>query len=152
MSKRVRGALAVAALSIFALFWAFGQTSGPPRGRGEEWLSWSPEQRLVFVGAYLQGYLMGKLDGCNAAGELFEQHKAVRDPDDLPERRCFRHAKGYSRNADEYATLIAAFYAKHVEHRDMPVDYFMLLFTDDRYKTVTDIEEGIRKGEVRTRF
>src|SRR5579863_5017937 len=105
-----------------------------------------------FVGAYLQGYLMGKTDGCEAAVEVFEQGKKITDLEQDPDRMCFRHAKGYSRPAGAYARLITAFYEKHPEHRNIPVDYFMLLFTDSSYKTLADIEQGIRKGDVRTTF
>jgi hypothetical protein len=112
----------------------------------------TPAQRTLYVGAYLQGYLMGKTDGCEAAVEVFEQGKKITDLEQDPDRMCFRHAKGYSRPAGAYARLITAFYEKHPEHRDIPVDYFMLLFTDSSYKTLADIEQGIRKGDVRTTF
>lgn len=152
MQKRNRPLLLVGALSLLALTGTIAQVSQSRPGRGQEWLSWSPDERSVFIGAYLQGYLMGKTDACIAAGELFEQHKPVHDLEETPDRRCFRHAKSYSRTSADYASVITDFYLKHREYENIPVDYFMLLFTDDRYKTVGDIEQGIAKGEVRTIF
>ena len=95
---------------------------------------------------------MGETDACLAAGELFEQRKRVRNLDDLPDRKRFRRAKSYSKTADDCPVLITTFYSKHEDHRDVPVDYFMLLFTDDRFQTLADIEAGIRKSEVRATF
>jgi hypothetical protein len=152
MVIQARIALVAGTLSLLVIIGALAQTPSLARGRGQEWLSWSSDERTVFVGAYLQGYLMGKTYACIAAGELFGEHKPIRDLDQMPDRRCFRRAKGYSRKADDYASVISSFYSKHPEYRDIPVDYFMLLFTSDQYRTVEDIEQGIRKEEVRTTF
>lgn len=145
-------ALLLAALAALAAIHTLAQAKTPRQGRGEEWLAWASGERRLYVAAYLDGYSRGKLDACNAAGDLFEQDKRFYNLDDLPERRCFRHAKSYSENADDYVATVTAFYEKHPEHRDIPYQYFMLLFTDPSYKTVPDIEEGIRKGSVRTNF
>lgn len=148
----MRGMLFSCAVLVFSASGMFTQAHHPVRGFGEEWLSWSPEQRTANIGAYLQGYLMGKTDACEAASELFEQHKPVKNLEDDPDRKCFRHAKGYSRSAGDYAGVITAFYQRNPQHLNIPVDYFMLLFTNVRYKTVDDIEQGIQKGDVRTTF
>jgi len=152
MRKMIAVALTVGALCFLGFAGTHAQVSHRGQGTGEEWLSWSADERIVFVGAYLQGYLMGKTDACEAAAELFQAHKKFTNLEQDPSRRCFRHAKDYSRSAAEYAPLITDFYTKHPEHRDIPVDYFMLLLTNDQYKTVGDIEQGIQKGEVRTTF
>ena len=126
------------------------QVSAAQSGRGQEWLSWSPRERRVFVAAYLDGYSRGTIDACSAAVSLFAPQKPYSSLEDDPERKCFNHSKGYRQNAGDYATLLTDFYRKHAEHLDIPVEYFMLLFTDDRYKTVGDIEKGISNGDVRT--
>ena len=152
MLKQIRTPLLAGAIVVFVLMGTLAQVSAPSPGRGEEWLSWSPTERRVFVAAYLDGYLRGKTDACIAAGELFEQQKPVHDLEDTPDRKCFRHAKSYSRTADDYAGVLTSFYSEQKEHRNIPVEYFLMLFTDARYQTVADIEQGMRKGEVRTTF
>lgn len=152
MHKQTRAALLAGAFSLLLFIGALAQAPSAARGKGQEWLSYSSDERNVFVGAYLQGYLMGKTDACNAAGELFGEHQPISDLDQMPERRCFRRAKGYTRKAEDYTSIITSFYAEHPEYRDIPVDYFMQLFTNDQYRTVDSIEQGIRKGEVRTTF
>lgn len=148
----IRVVLLIGTLSGLVASGTPGQTSSLKKGLGQEWLSWTAAQQTRYVGAYLQGYLMGKMDACEAAVELFERGKKFTDLEQDPDRRCFRHAKGYSRPAGEYVKLITVFYARHPEHRDIPVEYFLLLFTDNRYSTLAAIEQGIRKGDVRTIF
>ncbi len=104
------------------------------------------------MGAYLQGYFMGKSDACETAAELFGPRKPIHDLDQDPERRCFRHAKRYTMSVADYVSIITSFYEKYPEHRDIPVDYFMIVFRDQRYKTLADIERGMRKGAFRTTF
>lgn len=133
-----------------ALMAAHPQVSPAQSGRGQDWLSWSPRERRDFVAAYLDGYSRGKIDACEAAANLFASQKPYSDFEDDPERKCFNHSKRYAQNADNYAALLTDFYLKHGDHLDIPVEYFLLLFTDDSYKTVENIENGIRKGDVRT--
>jgi hypothetical protein len=128
------------------------QVSTPRPGSGEEWLSWKPEERRLFVGAYLDGYQRGKTDACIAAGELFDQHKPVHDLEDLPDRRCFRHAKAYSRKPDDYVAVMTNFYTNHPQYRNIPRIYLIFLLTDDRYKTADEIYQAALKGEIRTDF
>ena len=119
---------------------------------GEEWLSWSQQQRSVFVDAYLMGYLSGKSDACIGAADLFELDKPVQDLNESVDRRCFRHAKSYSKRADYYTGVITQFYTEHPEYRNIPNIYLMLLLIDDRYKTADEIYQAAVKGEIRTDF
>lgn len=151
MKKHFVSAVLAALLCVFCSIGTRAQTA-PLAGRGQEWLAWSPSQRRGFVAAYMDGYLRGKSDACEAAAELFAPGKSVVNLDDMPDRQCFRHAKSYSRPAGDYAKLITSFYEKHPVYRDIPVEYFLLLFTDNRYSTLAAIEQGIRKGDVRTIF
>lgn len=153
MSVATKSLLLTTVLALLAVLGAAAQNSpSPSNGRGEEWLSWTSAQRVLFVGAYLQGYQMGTLDACAAAAELFESGKKITDLNQDPDRRCVRHAKRYSLRAADYARVITAFYHKHPEYRRIPIDYFMILFTDRRYQTLGGIEQGIQKGDVRTTF
>jgi len=142
-------------VGVFSVLLLKGMAEEPPSSAvvtGEEWLSWSPEQRTVFVDAYLMGYLRGKSNACIGAAELFEVGKPVHDLNESVDRRCFRHAKSYSRGADHYANLITEFYREHPEYRNIPNVYLMVLLTDDRYKTADEIYEAAVKGEIRTNF
>jgi len=119
---------------------------------GEGWLSWSPEQRIIFVDTYLMGYLSGKLDACEAADKLFELEKPVRDLNETVDARCVRHAKSYSKDAYHYASVITQFYTEHVEYHNIPNVYLMMLLTDDRYQTADEIYQAAVKREIQTDF
>ena len=152
MVKQIRTVPIAGAFALLLFIGTSAQVSSPPRGTGQEWLSWSPEQRRVFVGAYLQGYLMGKTDARIAADELFELDKPVHDLKDTVDARCFRHAKAYSRDSADYTAVITDFYTNHAKYRNIPRSYLMLLLTDDRYKTADEIYQAALKGEIRTNF
>jgi hypothetical protein len=130
-------------------------TSAPTSSRstmaGEGWLSWTPEQRNIYVDAYLSGYISGKTNACIAAAELFEGGRQV-SLDDAADRNCFRHAKAYSKGRDDYAALITGFYTKCPKYENAPYAYLMLQLTDDRYKTAEGLCEMAEKGELRTNF
>ena len=119
---------------------------------GEGWLTWSPEQRIIFVDAYLIGYWRGKSEACLAADSLFELDKPVRDPNEIVVARCLRHTKDYSKDADHYTSVITKFYTEHVEYHNIPNVYLMRLLIDDRYKTADEIYQAAVKREIKTDF
>lgn len=143
--------LITAALAALLFAGASAKPSSQSGGTGEEWLSWTPEQRSVYVDAYLTGYTSGKTDACIAAAELFEVHKRV-TPEDTLDRRCFRHSKTYSRSRDDYASLLTEFYARCPERKNIPYAYLMIQLTDDRYKTAEVLCHAAEKGEIRANF
>ncbi len=148
-AKSFAGSGVLAALLLFAVTVHF---ASPPRDRGDEWLSWSPEVRTVFADAYLSGYLRGKSDACNAADSLFELDKPVHDIKDTVSNRCFQHAKSYSKAPDYYVKVITDFYQKYPRYRNIPYVYLIFLLTDDWYKTADEIYQAALAGQIRTTF
>ena len=136
---------------VIGLAHAGGQRRLAPRRSGEDWLSFTAQTRSYLVGAYLDGYLAGKIDACAAAGDLFEQGP-VHDPKDSADRRCFRKAKSYSRDVDDYIGVLTDFYTKYPQHRNIPDLYLIQILTDDRYTTADGIYRMAVKGEIRTDF
>jgi len=151
MAGRARSFATTGALAAIMVIATRVQVASPPRS-GQGWLSWSPQVRSVFMDAYLDGYVSGKMDACSAAGDLFELDKLVQDPNDIVSARCLRHAKAYSRASDYYVKVITDFYTKYPKYRNIPDVYLMFLLTDDRYKTADEIYQAALEGKIRTRF
>jgi len=105
----------------------------------------------VYVDAYLSGYVSGKTDACVAAAELFEGGKQV-SLDDTVDKRCFRHAKAYSKARGDYLIFMTEFYVKCPKYKTVPYTYLMLQLTDDRYKTAEKLCQMAENGEIRTSF
>ncbi|MGH9788594.1 MAG: hypothetical protein ACRD4U_07835 [Candidatus Acidiferrales bacterium] len=155
MATKVRILLIAGVLSVLLLNARADRTPSSTASAvviGEGWLSWSPEQRVIFVDAYLIGYLEGKSEACLAAYNLFELDKPIRDLNESVDARCFRHTKSYSRDADHYASVITQFYTEHVEYRNIPNIYLMTLLIDGRYETADEIYRAAVKREIQTDF
>ncbi len=149
--RRLRALAISAALVALSLAVVRTQPASPSREAGQEWLSWSPDVRIVFAQAYLSGYLSGKTNACMAAAELFESGP-VHDLSESADARCFRRAKSYSKTSDHYARVITDFYQKYSQYRNIPYAYLMLVMTDDRFTTVDEIYQAALAGKIRTRF
>ncbi len=150
--RRLRALAISAALVALSLAVVRTQPASPSRGAGQEWLSWSPDVRIVFAQAYLSGYLSGKTDACIAADRLFDLDKVVHEISETVSARCLRHAKSYSKTSDHYARVITDFYQKYSQYRNIPYAYLMLVMTDDRFTTVDEIYQAALAGEIRTTF
>jgi len=137
---------------MLLLLGAFPQDRSLARRTGREWLSWSPEERSVFVEAYLAGYMSGKTDACEAAAQLFEPHEHIVDFAHSASARCFQHAKGYSKTVSHYAGLMTDFYTKYPKYGGISDVDLMLLLTGDRYRTADEVYQAALKGEIRTPF
>jgi hypothetical protein len=136
---------------VIGLADAGSQRRVAPRRDGKDWLSFTAQTRSYLVEVYLDGYLDGKTDACAAAGDLFEQGP-VHDPKDSADQRCFRKAKSYSRDVDDYIGVLTAFYTKYPQFRNIPDLYLIQTLTDDRYTTADGIYQMAVKGEIRTNF
>lgn len=152
MATRARSFATAGALAAILVIATGIQVASPPRWSGEEWLSWTLEVRTVFVDAYLDGYVSGKMDACSTADDLFELDKPVQDPEDIVSARCLRHAKAYSKASDYYVKVITDFYTKYPKYGNIPYLNLMLLLRDDRYKTAEEIYQAALEGKIRTRF
>jgi len=137
---------------VIAFAHAGGQRRPSPPLGGEEWLSLTPQTKSYLIGAYLDGYLAGKIDACAAADDLFAEQKPIHDPKDSVDQRCVRKAKSYSKDVDDYIGVLTDFYTKYPQHRNIPNLYLIQILTDDRYTTADGIYQMAVKGEIRTDF
>ena len=131
--------------------------------RGGEWLSWNLAQKNAYTYGFLDGYMKGTLDACNAADELFEagQYHRLGDehhPTEVPSGRCLAQIdREYSKvrftdsgvDASAYSAVISEFYTRHPEYKGIPFPSLMLLLTDKKHKTADQIYEMAVKGEIR---
>ena len=67
MAGEMRIVAIAAALATLLFAGVSASTSSHSKGTSEEWLSWTSEQKGVYVDAYLSGYVSGKTDACVAA-------------------------------------------------------------------------------------
>ena len=128
------------------------KTDPTPAPSAEWWLSWSLEQRFLFVEAYLFGYGRGVTEACLAANNLFELDKLIYDLNEIVSARCFRHTKDYSKESDHYADVITEFYTKHVEYRNIPLTYMITLLIDGRYQTADELYQAAVKRKIQVDF
>ncbi len=137
-------------------------------GRGDEWLSWHPEQRQGYVYGYIDGYLGGTLSSCNLADDLFEAGKphTVGDGNhasDMPSARCLAHRGEFSqlfsdRKFDKdghldvsiYTDVITEFYEKHGNCREFPFS-FLMEHLSSKYSTADQLYEAAFRGDLKGR-
>lgn len=145
MSGKIIAILSLIALTAISLIGiAFSRSSGGIRS-GKEWLSWTPQQRLMFVETYVSGYTAGKTDACITAAELLAPNEKITNFSHQASADCIRRTKSYSRSASYYSDLITTFYKSCPKYDQAPDFYLMTLLTDDRVKTADDLcKEGVR--------
>lgn len=160
--------LLVIVLSTTICVRAFAQIKQSQLGRGDEWLSWHPEQRIGYVYGYIDGYLGGTLRSCDLADELFEKGKSHTLGDghkasDMPSSRCLAQRGEFSKilsdrkfdkdnhlDVSVYTDVITAFYEKHSNCRDHPFA-FLLEALSSNYLTADQLYESISRGELKSR-
>jgi hypothetical protein len=112
---------------------------------GKDWLSWTPEQRFVFVDAYTAGYSRGKTLACIAAAQLFVPNEEITDFTKQASARCIDKTKSYSHSADYYIQLITDFYTSCPKYQAAPLLYMVTLLSDDRLESADKMcREGVR--------
>jgi hypothetical protein len=136
------------------------------RGRGEEWLSWSPAERSAYVVGYIDGDSSGSHGACEVAQDLFGTGKRYRlgdehHPSEMPSARCLASVEKYSRytykeglaiDLTAYTTVITEFYTKHPEYRGIPYQYLMRSLSDSKYKTAEELYQMALRGNLDTKF
>jgi hypothetical protein len=112
---------------------------------GKDWLSWTPEQRFVFMDAWGAGYSEGKTSACIAAAQLFVPNEEITEVTKQASARCIDKTKSYSHSAEFYSQLITGFYMTCPKYEAAPVIYMMTLLSDDRIKSADQFcKEGVR--------
>jgi hypothetical protein len=154
MTRKLAAFLTVGTLALVLIVLTHAAPQSTPRrpSSDDKWLSWSAETRATFVAAYLDGYQSGTFNGCNAAGELFEVGKTFSNLDDLPVRRCNRKAKHFSKETNDYISVLTDFYTRHPQFRNIPHFYLLENLIDGQYKTGDEIYQAALKGQIRTSF
>jgi hypothetical protein len=134
---------------VFPLLALAGSSQRPERIQsGKDWLSWTPEQRFVFLNAYVAGYSRGKTLACIEAAKLFVPNEEITDVTKQASARCIDSAKSYSRSGMYYVRVVTDFYSICPKYDAAPLLYLMTLLSDDQLKSA---EELCREG-VRTEF
>jgi hypothetical protein len=125
------------------------------RFRGDEWLSWSPTERHIYVVGMIDGYLRARLDACNTTDELFDVGQPHRlghgsDPGEFPSARCLAATDTYSRfragdfsdsSTDIYTSVLTQFYEKHPQYRKLPFPLLVGYLRDRNFKTADQLAE-----------
>lgn len=134
--------------------------------RGDEWLSWHPEQREGYVRGYVDGYLGGTISSCHVVEDLFEKDKAhtlgdgKRDTD-TPFARCIVRRGEFKKlfqTADNerhldvsiYTKVITEFYERHGNCRDYPFG-MLLEHLASKYSTADELYEAVSQGLLKGR-
>lgn len=151
MSKMTTVLVRVRVITILILTTIATSASPVKSGTGDEWISWSPEQRNAFVDGFWTGYAMGSRRACDATNDLWEVGKVHRIGDD-PSARCLAHIDVYSKDPRSYAAVLTDFYTLHPQYRNIPVIYLMRFLADSKFETADGLYQMALKGELRTVF
>jgi hypothetical protein len=154
-------------------FFAFGgsitaQLKQAQLGRGDEWLSFRPEQRQTYVYGFIDGYLEGTLSSCDLANELFEKGRSHTLGDghhrsDMPTARCLVHRGEFSKLFSDmkhdtgghmdvaiYTDVITDFYERHGNCREYPFGFLMEELSL-KYSTADQLYEAASHGLLKGR-
>jgi hypothetical protein len=144
------------------------QVEPAQRGRGGEWLSWSPTQRSAYMHGFVDGYLGGFGRACDLADERFEASTPHRlgdkdEPGEMSSARCLARRGEFSKiqrteagiDVSAYTDVITEFYERHDSCRDVP--FAVLVGSLSReYKDADQLYQaagsgGLKGYEVRSR-
>lgn len=164
MRHMKRAAIWLLCITLSASIYATSQATLEQPGRGQEWLSWTAQQRTSYVYGLLDGYLTGFGDACSLADQLFDDGKAKRlgdehGPGDFPSARCLVHRGKFAKaktndgvvDVSAYTDVVTELYRDHEDCRDLP---FALALTSlgNKYSTSEQLYEMARKGELGSRW
>jgi len=165
MAGAVRTILAAGTIAALLLGSGAASSSSEKPESGQEWMSWSPAERTIFIAGFIDGYLRGTHQACLAADNLFEVGKPHRlgdqdHPSDMPSARCLAEVDTYSKykrvgskvDFSSYTDVITEFYGKHPEYQSIPNTYLLRFLSDRQYKTADQLYQMALKGEIRTSF
>jgi hypothetical protein len=165
MTMNTRNFLTIGAFALVLLITMAAAAPSKQVERGQEWMSWSPAERSVFMGGFIDGYLRGSHEACKVADDLFEVGKPHRlgdehHPSEIPSVRCEARLETYSKykltdsgpDFSAYTVVITEFYTKHPEYQGIPYVYLLSFLSDSKYKTADQLHEMALKGEIRTNF
>ena len=154
MAGKTRTFLVRGPLALLLVLTIVASASSTPRamdGNGDEWLSWSSDQRTAFVIGYLDGHMRATRKACNAALELFGLGKSQRPGED-PSAPCIAHSESYSKDSESYTTVLTDFYSRNPKYRTIPFIYILWHLNDNQYKTADQLLQMALSGDLRASF
>lgn len=129
-------------------------------GQGAQWLTWTANERITYVHGFLDGYLGGAYQLCDAARDLFR----VRDPNRVPKDAvpgaestvlCLASRNDYSKGRSgtgldltPYTNVITDFYIKHPDYQAIPFVELMLSLADGKCDTAEQLHRKALQGEL----
>jgi hypothetical protein len=136
------------------------------REPGEKWLTWSGNQRDVFMAAYIDGYRAGINNACLATDQSLELKVAAASKIgagniNLPSSVCRAGADSFSlcmadahddNLCGAYTQVITDFYTRHPEYRVIPVEYLMQFLVDRQQKDDSELYKMALSGSIRTKW
>jgi hypothetical protein len=162
MSRLVKYLSATAVLVLVLMICTGAQVRPEQLEKGGQWLSWTQNERNIYVYGLISGYLTGSLEACNTADQLFEvgQPHALGDKEhasEMPSARCLAKRGDYSKckyinsvvDCSAYTTVITEFYTKHPEHEGILFIHLMRLLSDRNYKSADQLHQMVLRGEIR---
>jgi hypothetical protein len=120
---------------------------GPHLLDGTDWMSWPQERRETFVKDFADGYILGVIETCDGADQLWRREF---EPDEPAEKnlpsdmlvRCNSRNKGFTKfklspgrdsDASPYTDPITAFYTNHPEKRYLQIVPELMSLRDSTY-------------------
>lgn len=140
--------------SMLVLLLAGCHREHPQWGLGEEWMSWTQEQRQLYVSGFLVGQSVGQRSLCSNIDEKVEVFTLrTRDRLDPAETPCLHLRQTYTHTqvgsletyAAAYVSVIDDFY-KHPECRVMPYSTLLTHLNDREYKSGEDLFNLVHTG------
>jgi hypothetical protein len=120
------------------VFLVWGQCFGStPFPGGDDWSAWSNDTRISYISTYMFGYARGFRDACETGQEIYSNDKLPRAPRD----KCFERAYKYSKNLEDYAEKITAYYREFPNDRKVPVFKLIEGLSDSRNLTLQKMHE-----------
>jgi hypothetical protein len=150
---------------ISIVVFAFGLMTGcrqskPVSGSGDEWLSWTPNEKRFFVMGFVDGSGSGSVEACVKMDDLTVVND--RKPEDglldTPSARC-RNAygkfskvritgsgpRGAREDVSAYTNVLDDFY-RYPECRAMPYSILLTHLDDNEFKSGEDLYKFVRSG------
>jgi hypothetical protein len=133
-----------------------------PANPGAQWLSWTATEKNAYVGGFIDGYLSGTTEICQAAGQFLKGGN-IRSSGDRAETpssasaACFatggNYSKQYSGKAgvdfSVYANIITEFYTKHPDYRAVSFRKLILSLRDGVCNSEGQLYQKALRGDVR---
>ena len=158
MSGRRAGSLLVGLVIALSYLKPVAQRQASPGG---QWLSWTASEKNAYVGGFIDGYLTGTTEICQAAGHFLKGENICSSDDrwETPSSAsaaCFAsggdYSKQYSGKAgvdfSVYANIITEFYTQHPDYRVVSFRKLMLSLRDGGCNSEGQLHQKALQGDL----